>query len=97
MLEDVTVNYGTTLHLTCPVYSSDNLVITEWYRDAKLITVKSGTHFTTVSHHKHDGMYHCVAIQEDQRITSNVVRVKIRGIFSLKHLDYCNNLFFVFL
>lgn len=80
MLEDVTIDYGDTLQLTCPVYSGDNLVVTEWYKDGKLIDMKSGTQFSVISQHKDTGMYHCVALQGSQRITSNVVAVKIKGI-----------------
>lgn len=89
MLKDTTVDYGATLYLTCPVYSGGDLVTTEWYKDAKLIAIKSGLHFTIVSHHRDAGMYYCVAVQGDQRITSNTVRVNIRGIFSSSKL-YCN-------
>ena len=89
MLKDVTVDYGTTLHLTCPVFVSDDLVVTEWYKDGRLIGIKFGTHFTIVSQHKDDGMYQCVAVQGDQRISSNMIRVKIRGIYS-SFSPYCN-------
>ena len=81
MLKDVAVDYGETLHLTCPVYVSDDLVVTEWYRDGRLIGIKFGTHFTIVSQHKDDGMYQCVAVQGGQHISSNMIRVKIRGIY----------------
>jgi len=80
ILEDVTVDYGDTLHLTCPVYSGNDLVITEWYKNTKLIAVQSGLYFTIVSHHRDAGMYYCVTIQGDQRVTSNTMRVNVRGI-----------------
>ena len=80
MLEDVTVDYGNTLHLTCPVYGGDDLVVTEWYKDAEVIDIKMGTQFNIISRHKDAGIYHCVALQEGQQITSNKIAVKIRGI-----------------
>ena len=92
MLKDVAVDYGETLHLTCPVYVSDDLVVTEWYKDGRLIGIKFGIHFTIVSQHKDDGMYQCVAVQGGQRISSNVIRVKIKGTYS-SYWSYCNTVF----
>lgn len=81
MLKDLIVDYGTALHLTCPVLSGGNPVTTEWYKDGEVIAIKSGIRFITISQHTDGGMYHCVAVQGDQWITSNVFKVKIRGIF----------------
>ena len=83
MLEDVTVDYGKALHLTCPVYGGDDLVVTEWYKDAEPIDIKMGTQFNIISQHKDAGMYHCIALQKGQQITSNVARVTVRGILTL--------------
>lgn len=95
MLEDVTVDCGATLHLTCPVYGGDNLVITEWYKDGKMIEIKSGTHFSIATQHSDDGMYHCVALQGGQRIASNVARVNIKGISGfMRH--YCNHVMLIY-
>lgn len=98
MLEDVTVDYGATLHLTCPVvHGGDDLVVTEWYKDDELIDIKSGTDFSITSRHRDDGMYHCVALQGGQQITSNVVRVRIRGILFSSCDTYCDHTFVVLL
>ena len=93
MLQDVAVDYGTTLDLTCPIYVSDDLVIVEWYRDGILIDIKYETHFTITSQHKDGGLYHCVAMQRGQRISSNVIRVTIKGICNSCQ-SYCDVVMF---
>ena len=94
MLQDVAVDYGSTLDLICPiVYVNDDPVIVEWYRDGILIDIKYETHFTITSQHKDGGLYHCVAVQGGRRISSNMIRVKIRGICNSCQ-SYCDVVMF---
>ena len=80
MLEDTIVNYGSILHLTCPVFYTGGLpVVTEWYKDSKLIRLGHEMHFTTTSYHGDSGMYHCAVIHDDNRVMSNAATVQVKG------------------
>ena len=79
MLEDTIVDYESILHLTCPVYTGGRNVITEWYKDSKLIKFGHDMYFTTTSYHKDSGVYHCVVILDDNRVMSNAAIVTVKG------------------
>jgi len=79
MLEDTIVDYKSILHLKCPVYTGGQPVITEWYKDSKLIKLGYDMHFTTTSYHMDSGVYHCVVILDDIRVMSNAAIVTVKG------------------
>jgi len=79
MLEDTIIDHGTTLYLICPIYIGDDQpVITEWYKDSKLIKLGYDLRLTTSSH-RDSGVYHCVVILYGNRVMSNSATVTVKG------------------